>query len=65
MEERETISATRAMQMLGLSRSSISRMVQKGDLEGYKLNPRRRNSHLRIYLDSVEEFLESRRKSPS
>jgi len=61
MEERETVTTVEAGKMLDVSPSTISRMVKAGDLAGYKLNPHRRNSPLRIFLDTVDRILEARR----
>ena len=58
--KRETLTTSEVMQLLDGSRSTISRMLTSGVLEGYKINPHARNSHLRIYRDSIEEFLEER-----
>jgi excisionase family DNA binding protein len=53
--DRKVVTTTKAMELLGVSRSTISRLVKDGKLSGYRLttNPR---SELRIYLDSIEEF---------
>jgi excisionase family DNA binding protein len=61
MNDRETVTASEAMEILGVSRTTISRLVKRGDLEAYKLTPAR-NSPLRIYKDSVEELLEERKQ---
>jgi len=60
MEEREVVTAKEAGKMLSVSPTTISRMVRAKELEGFKLNPGRRNSPLRIYLDSVQAILDSR-----
>ena len=63
MEEREVVTAKEAGELLDVSATTISRMVRAGDLAGYKLNPGRRNSPLRIVLSSVQVILETRRQS--
>ena len=63
MEERAVVTAKEAAELLGVSHTTISRMVRAGDLAGYKLNPGRRNSPLRIVLSSVQVILETRRQS--
>ena len=61
MEERAVVTTKEAAGLLGVSTTTISRMVTAKELEGFKLNPGRRNSPLRIYLDSVQAILDSRR----
>jgi len=61
--ERQTVSANRAMEILGVSRATVSNLVRKGDLEAYKLTPAR-NSPYRIYLDSIQALLRERQQSP-
>jgi len=65
MEERETVTAKEAGALLDVSATTITRMVKAGELQGYKLRPHRRNSPLRIYLDSVHEILKTRQESQS
>jgi excisionase family DNA binding protein len=54
-KEREAVTTTQAMQMLGVSRATVTRLARRGQLEGYRLtlSPQ---SELRIYVDSIEEF---------
>jgi len=58
--DRETITTKEAAEMLGVTTVTVTRYVDKGDLEGYKVNPRRSNSPLRIYKDSVKALLRER-----
>jgi excisionase family DNA binding protein len=59
-EERKVVTTTEAMKLLGLSRATVSRLLKRGDLEGYKLTPAK-HSDLRIYVDSIEELKERRK----
>jgi excisionase family DNA binding protein len=61
MDERETVTTSEVMGLLGVSRATVTRLVKKGELEAYKLTPAK-NSPLRIYKDSVEELLEERKQ---
>ena len=65
MVERETVTTKEAGELLDVSATTISRMVKAGDLAGYKLNPGRRNSPLRILLSSVHAILEARQVDPA
>ena len=58
--DREVITSRQAAEMLGVTSVTITRYVNKGDLEGYKVNPRRSNSPFRIYKDSVEALIRER-----
>ena len=62
--DRHTFTTSQVMELLGVSRATVSRLVQQGELEGYKLTAAK-NSHLRIYKDSVEDLLERRKLGPS
>jgi excisionase family DNA binding protein len=57
--ERKAVPATEAMKMLGVSRSTIRRLLQQGELRGYRLTPSK-HSDYRIYVDSIEELKERR-----
>jgi len=61
--KRETLTTSEVMELLDVSRPTVTRLLASGVLEGYKINPHVRNSHLRIYRDSVEQFLEERNQS--
>lgn len=54
-----TITIAEAADMLGVSRATVGRMIQRGELEGYKLTGAQ-NSPYRVYLQSVREFLSKR-----
>jgi len=60
MEQNSTLSTREAAQRLGVSKMTVNRLYQTGQLTGYKLNPDKRNSHLRIYTESVEDMLRQR-----
>jgi excisionase family DNA binding protein len=57
--ERSAVPTTEAMKMLGVSRSTIRRLLQQGELHGYRLTPSK-HSDYRIYVDSIEELKERR-----
>ncbi len=59
------ISATKAAQLLDVHHFTISRMVENGDLAGYKITPSRRNSPLCIYRNSADELLRQWRRQPN
>lgn len=59
--QRPTINATEAARQLGVSKSTITRLVQRGDLQAYKLTLGT-TSPLRIYQDSVNLLLEKRQQ---
>ena len=61
--QREAVSSREAMKMLGVSRSTVARLVRTGQLEAYKKTPGV-TSDYRIYLDSIEKLLE-RRQQPT
>jgi excisionase family DNA binding protein len=52
------------MDLLGVSRSTVIRLIQRGELMAYKLTPGQ-TSPLRIYKDSVEALLERREQHPA
>ena len=51
-----TLSTVEAAALLGVSRNTVIRMVNAGELRGYK-KTLARNSPMRVYRDSVEEFV--------
>ena len=59
--ERPTTSTTEAAQLLGVSKTTITRLVKRGDLEAYKLTTGA-TSPLRIYQDSVEALIQRRQQ---
>lgn len=63
MEDRQTVTASEALKMLGISRSQLARLIKSKRLEAYKLTPGVRNSPYRIYLDSLDAFLKQRQQS--
>jgi len=60
LEPESTVTTAQAADLLGVSRSTITRLVQDGQLEAYKLNPSAVNSPLRIYRASIDRLLEQR-----
>lgn len=54
-QERKTVSVTEAAAMLGLDRTTVTKLLQDGDLKGYK-KTLGLTSPWRIYVDSIEEF---------
>lgn len=61
--QRRAVSTREAMKMLGVSKSTVARLIRIGELEAYKLTPGV-TSDYRIYVDSIEKLLE-RRKQPT
>jgi excisionase family DNA binding protein len=61
-QDREVVTTTEAMAMLGVSRSTVTRLVQRGELEAYKLTTAK-HSDLRIFLDSIHDLLRRRKIS--
>ena len=61
--QRKAVSTQEAMQMIGVSKATVSRLIRDGDLEAYKLTPKI-TSPYRIYVDSIEQFLERRQHDP-
>lgn len=57
MKDDGTVSTTEAAALLGISRNTIIRMVNRGELQGYK-KTLARNSPMRVYRESVLEFME-------
>ena len=56
MTNNGTIDTAEAAAMLGVSRVTVTRMVHRGELRGYKKTSAR-NSPMRVYRDSVVEFM--------
>lgn len=62
LEPESTATTAQAADLLGVSRSTVTRLVQDGKLKAYKLNPSAVNSPLRIYRTSVDRLLQQRQK---
>lgn len=62
-KDRPYCSTGEAAKMLDLSVDTVVRLWERGELEGYRVTPRK-GAHLRIYRDSVEQ-LDRRRKEPA
>jgi len=58
-EKRPVVTTTQAMEMLDVSRATVSRLIKRGELSGYRLTPAK-NSDFRIYIDSIREFMKRR-----
>lgn len=56
MSTDHTIDTAEAADLLGVSRVTVTRMVHRGELKGYKLTSTR-NSPMRVYRDSVIQFM--------
>ena len=57
-DERKTISAARAADMLDCGRMTILRLIERGDILAYQLRPGVAGSPYRINYDSVLKYLE-------
>jgi excisionase family DNA binding protein len=55
--KRQTISAPSAAEYLGCSKETVYRLYKLAKVEGYKIGERQ---GIRLYLDSIQEFLENR-----
>ena len=62
--DRPTLTTTKVMKLLGVSRPTVTRLIEAGELDGYKLTTAK-NSPFRIYRDTVDDLLERRQKRPS
>ncbi len=49
----ETVSTTEAMDILGVSRPTITRLIRRGELKAHRLTPAP-TSPFRIYVSSIE-----------
>lgn len=54
---RHTISVKRAMEMLDVSKDTVIRMIEAGELKGYKVREAK-TSPYRVNYDSVVEYIE-------
>ena len=61
---RPTVTTEEAAEILGVSRTTIPRLIKRGDLDAYKLIPAT-NSPLRIYRDSIDALLKAREAQPT
>jgi excisionase family DNA binding protein len=60
MDERLVVTGQVARKMLGVTKNQLSRLIRSKRLKAYKLTPGVINSHYRVYLDSIEEFIRKR-----
>lgn len=61
-DDRSTLT-NEVSERLGISKVTVTRLIQRGELEAYKLTPSK-NSPLRIYEDTVEALVERQRQQP-
>ena len=57
-----TVSTARAAELLGVSSSTVLRMLEEGTLEGFKLRRNKPNSPFRVIRDSILRVLEEWRR---
>lgn len=57
-----TVSTERAAAMLGVSATTILRMIQDGTLEGFKLRKNRKNSPYKVIRESILRVAEEWRR---
>ena len=57
-----TVSTARAAELLGVSSSTILRMVEDGTLEGFKVRRNKSNSPIKVIRDSIVRVLEEWRR---
>jgi excisionase family DNA binding protein len=55
---RKTISMERAARILDVSKQTIGRMIEEGELKAYKARPDKKNSPWRISYDSLLAHME-------
>ena len=55
-----TLTTAQAADLLGVSKSTITRLAQAGKLKAYKLNPFSNNSPWRIYRSAIDNLLQQR-----
>ncbi len=55
----ETVSTTKAAEMLGVATTTVVRMIHRGDLRAFKLTPAKHSS-FRVYVSSIEEVKQQR-----
>ena len=58
----ETVTTTEAMEILGVSRPTITRLIQQGELKAHRLTPAS-TSPFRIYVSSIEAVMRRREVS--
>ena len=58
------VTADEAATLLEVSRATITRLLQKGDLKGYKLTTAP-NSPIRIYMASIDDLIQRRQYQPT
>jgi len=61
----QTVVQQKVAQLFDVPPSTTFRTVKTGDLTGCKITPSRRNSHLHIYCNSVDELLRRRHRQPN
>lgn len=61
MTTQEICTTHEAAHLLGVSHATILQWYRTGELTGYKLNPKRRRSHIRIHMSSVRTMLAERK----
>jgi len=65
MKTATTITTKKAAELLEVSDQTIINWWKENIIEGYKLNPSKSNSPLRIHTQSVEKILRARAKTQS
>lgn len=61
--DRPVLSTNQVMELLGVSRTVVTRLLQQGELDGYMLTTAK-NSPFRIYKDTVDDLLRHRQTQP-
>ncbi len=59
-DQNNTVSTSEAAQILGVSPTTVTRLVKRGLLIGWKLTPKR-NSPLRITRASIDKYIAAHR----
>ena len=61
-EHLPTLTTGEAARVLQVSRDTVKRLYERGEIEGFKTS---QIGHIRLYRDAVEEYARQRRSRPS
>ena len=60
VDQQLIVTTAQAAELLGVSKSTVTRFLRDGILKGYKLHPASTNSPFRIYRTSVDRLIQQR-----
>ncbi len=52
-----TVSVKRAAEIMGVCQATIRNMVDNNELKAYKIRPKKKNSHYRVLVFSIERHI--------